>query len=59
MRLAGVDISPAGCDYLVRDLRLPGRAVTFTVMKRCDVDETVADADVTVRKVREVRIVSA
>ena len=52
MRLAGVDVSPAGLSYLTKDLRLSGRPVTFTVIKPTEGNSDAADAEVEFRKVR-------
>ncbi|KAH7704801.1 Protein F32A11.1, partial [Aphelenchoides avenae] len=50
LRLAGVDVSPAGLSYLTKDLRLSGRPVTFTVIKPTEGNSDAADAEVEFRK---------
>ncbi|VDL76141.1 unnamed protein product [Nippostrongylus brasiliensis] len=56
LRLAGVDISEAGQQFLSKDLRLKNKPITFTVIKVnipvCNTDGAAdsVDADVTVKK---------
>lgn len=51
LRLAGLDVSKAGVEYLVKDLRLKDRQVIFNVIKPTTGDSDTADADVTLKKV--------
>lgn len=51
LRLAGLDVSKAGVEYLVKDLRLKDRPVIFNVIKRTANDSDTADADITLKKV--------
>ncbi|VDL81813.1 unnamed protein product [Nippostrongylus brasiliensis] len=50
LRLAGVDISEAGQQFLSKDLRLKNKPITFTVIKNTDGAADSVDADVTVKK---------
>ncbi|KAL7080349.1 hypothetical protein ACQ4LE_000390 [Meloidogyne hapla] len=50
LRLAGLDISPVGIDYLTKDLRIEGRPVIFSVIKIIENKPDIADADVTIKK---------
>jgi hypothetical protein len=50
LRLAGLDISPAGLSYLTKDLRLANRPVTFTVIKPTEGNSDAADAEIEVKK---------
>lgn len=43
-------MSKAGVDYLVKDLRLKDRPVTFNVIKPTAGDSDTADADITLKK---------
>lgn len=51
VRLAGVNISPAGADFLTKDLRLRDKEVIFTVVKPIDDQSDIIDADITLKKV--------
>ena len=51
MRLAGLEVSPVGIEYLTSDLRLVGRLVAFNVIKPVDGQPDACDADVTAKKV--------
>ncbi|CAJ0959648.1 unnamed protein product, partial [Mesorhabditis belari] len=50
VRLAGLDISKAGQQYISKDLRLTNKPVTFTVIKPAEDLPNTIDADVTVKK---------
>uniref|UniRef100_A0A1I7XEL7 Transmembrane protein 242 n=1 Tax=Heterorhabditis bacteriophora TaxID=37862 RepID=A0A1I7XEL7_HETBA len=50
IRLAGVDLSKAGQQFLTKDLRLNNKQVIFTVIKSSDDSTDAIDADVTVKK---------
>ncbi|CAJ0586998.1 unnamed protein product, partial [Mesorhabditis spiculigera] len=50
VRLAGIDISKAGQQYIAKDLRLTNKPVTFTVIKGTDEAPDAVDADVTIKK---------
>ncbi|VDM51067.1 unnamed protein product [Toxocara canis] len=50
VRLAGLDLSPAGAEFLTKDLRLQNKEVKFTVIKPSDDHSDTVDADVTLRK---------
>jgi len=50
LRLAGLDVSKAGVDYLVKDLRLKDRPVIFNVIKATSGDSDTADADIALKK---------
>ncbi|KAK0424513.1 hypothetical protein QR680_008705 [Steinernema hermaphroditum] len=50
LRLAGLDLSKSGQQYLAKDLRLKDKAVVFTVIKPTDGNIDSVDCDVTVRK---------
>ncbi|CAJ0607263.1 unnamed protein product [Cylicocyclus nassatus] len=50
IRLAGVDLSNAGQQFLAKDLRLTNKPVTFVVIKNSDDSKNAVDADVTVKK---------
>uniref|UniRef100_A0A914ZLE7 TNase-like domain-containing protein n=2 Tax=Parascaris univalens TaxID=6257 RepID=A0A914ZLE7_PARUN len=50
IRLAGVDISPAGADFLTKHLRLRDKEVIFTVVKPIDDKADIIDADITLKK---------
>jgi hypothetical protein len=49
--LAGLDVSRAGVEYLIKDLRLKDRPVIFNVVKKTANDSDTADADITLKKV--------
>ncbi|CAI5441580.1 unnamed protein product [Caenorhabditis angaria] len=50
LRLAGVDLSKSGQQFLAKDLRLTNKPVTFTVIKGTEGEPDTVDADVTVKK---------
>ncbi|KAK6737487.1 hypothetical protein RB195_019909 [Necator americanus] len=50
IRLAGVDLSTAGQQFISKDLRLMNKPITFTVIKGTDGASNSIDADVTVKK---------
>ncbi|KAK6029978.1 hypothetical protein OSTOST_03898 [Ostertagia ostertagi] len=50
IRLAGVDMSEAGQQFISKDLRLKNKPITFTVIKASDNSSDAVDADVTVKK---------
>ncbi|CAD6192460.1 unnamed protein product [Caenorhabditis auriculariae] len=50
IRLAGVDLSQAGQQFLTKDLRLLNKPVTFTVIKSSEGAPESVDADVTLKK---------
>ncbi|KAL6735903.1 hypothetical protein Aduo_006302 [Ancylostoma duodenale] len=50
IRLAGVDLSTAGQQFISKDLRLTNKPITFTVIKNSDGSSNAVDADVTVKK---------
>ncbi|CAI4221486.1 unnamed protein product [Auanema sp. JU1783] len=50
IRLAGIDMSKAGQQYISKDLRLTNKPVTFTVIKSNDESPDAVDCDVTVKK---------
>lgn len=50
VRLAGLDISKAGQQYLTKDVRLTNKPVTFTVIKDSEDSLDTVDADVTIKK---------
>lgn len=50
IRLAGVDMSEAGQQFIAKDLRLKNKPVTFVVIKGTDGCADTVDADVTVKK---------
>lgn len=50
LRLAGVELSQSGQQFLAKDLRLTNKPVTFTVIKEVEGAPDVVDADVTVKK---------
>ncbi|RCN34875.1 hypothetical protein ANCCAN_19276 [Ancylostoma caninum] len=50
IRLAGVDLSTAGQQFIAKDLRLTNKPITFTVIKNTDGSSNSVDADVTVKK---------
>jgi hypothetical protein len=50
LRLAGLDISPAGLSYLSKDVRINNKPVTFTVVKPTEGNSDAYDADVTYKK---------
>ncbi|CAI2345758.1 unnamed protein product [Caenorhabditis sp. 36 PRJEB53466] len=50
LRLAGVELSQSGQQFLAKDLRLTNKPVTFTVIKNVDGAPDVVDADVTVKR---------
>jgi len=50
LRLAGLDVSKAGVEYLVKDLRLKDRTVIFNVVKPTTGDSDTVDADITLKK---------
>jgi len=51
LRLAGLDISPVGIDYLTKDLRIEGRPVVFSVVNIVEKQPDIANADLTIKKV--------
>ncbi|CAP23778.1 Protein CBG02810 [Caenorhabditis briggsae] len=50
LRLAGVELSQSGQQFLAKDLRLTNKPVTFTVIKEVEGAPDVVDADVTVKR---------
>ncbi|EGT36084.1 hypothetical protein CAEBREN_11602 [Caenorhabditis brenneri] len=50
LRLAGVELSQSGQQFLAKDLRLTNKPVTFTVIKEVEGAPHVVDADVTVKR---------
>ncbi|CAK5013866.1 unnamed protein product [Meloidogyne enterolobii] len=50
LRLAGLDISPVGIDYLTKDLRIEGRPVAFSVVNIVEKQPDIANADLTIKK---------
>ncbi|KAI6227539.1 hypothetical protein M3Y99_01240400 [Aphelenchoides fujianensis] len=50
IRLAGVNVSKAGVEYLAKDLKLKDRKIFFHVVKPTAGDSDTVDADVTVKK---------
>ncbi|CAK5098498.1 unnamed protein product [Meloidogyne enterolobii] len=50
LRLAGLDISPVGIDYLTKDLRIEGRPVVFSVVNIVEKQPDIANADLTIKK---------
>ncbi|KAF1765320.1 hypothetical protein GCK72_005272 [Caenorhabditis remanei] len=50
LRLAGVELSQSGQQFLAKDLRLTNKPVTFTVIKDVEGAPDVVDADVTVKR---------
>jgi len=50
LRLAGVDVSKVGVDYLIKGLKLKDRQIIFNVIKPTTNDSDSVDADVTVKK---------
>nr|CDJ98225.1 Unknown [Haemonchus contortus] len=50
IRLAGVDMSEAGQQFISKDLRLKNKPIVFTVIKTSDNTTDAVDADVTVKK---------
>uniref|UniRef100_A0A158P9Y0 Transmembrane protein n=1 Tax=Angiostrongylus cantonensis TaxID=6313 RepID=A0A158P9Y0_ANGCA len=50
LRLAGVDMSQAGQQFIAKDLRLTNKPIIFTVIKPSDDSVDTVDADVTVKK---------
>ncbi|TKR93043.1 hypothetical protein L596_007575 [Steinernema carpocapsae] len=50
LRLAGLDVSKSGQEYLAKDLRLKDKPVVFAVIKPTDGNIDSVDCDVTVRK---------
>uniref|UniRef100_A0A8R1I5L2 Uncharacterized protein n=2 Tax=Caenorhabditis japonica TaxID=281687 RepID=A0A8R1I5L2_CAEJA len=50
LRLAGVELSKSGQQFLAKDLRLANRPVTFTVIKTVEGSPDSVDADVTVKR---------
>ncbi|KIH68238.1 hypothetical protein ANCDUO_01425 [Ancylostoma duodenale] len=55
IRLAGVDLSTAGQQFISKDLRLTNKPITFTVIKNSDGSSNAVDADVTVKKTYQIR----
>ncbi|CAB3411482.1 unnamed protein product [Caenorhabditis bovis] len=49
LRLAGIDLSKSGQQFLAKDLRLTNKPVTFTVIKGTEGNPDCVDADVTVK----------
>jgi endonuclease YncB( thermonuclease family) len=50
IRLAGLDVSKAGVEYLIKDLKLKDKQIIFNVIKPTAGDTDTADADVTLKK---------
>ncbi|CAL2033139.1 unnamed protein product [Caenorhabditis brenneri] len=50
LRLAGVELTQSGQQFLAKDLRLTNKPVTFTVIKEVEGAPDVVDADVTVKR---------
>ncbi|KHJ80031.1 hypothetical protein OESDEN_20304 [Oesophagostomum dentatum] len=50
IRLAGVDLSTAGQQFISKDLRITNKPITFTVIKSSDDSNNAVDADVTLKK---------
>ncbi|CAB04226.1 Mitochondrial import inner membrane translocase subunit Tim21 [Caenorhabditis elegans] len=50
LRLAGVELSQSGQQFLAKDLRLTNKPVTFTVIKDVEGAPDAVDADVTVKR---------
>ncbi|KAK6049534.1 hypothetical protein COOONC_12961 [Cooperia oncophora] len=50
IRLAGVDMSEAGQQFISKDLRLKNKPIVFTVIKGSENSTDAVDADVTVKK---------
>uniref|UniRef100_A0A914HDK1 Uncharacterized protein n=1 Tax=Globodera rostochiensis TaxID=31243 RepID=A0A914HDK1_GLORO len=50
LRLAGLEVSPVGAEYLHKDLNLQGRLVKFAVIKIAEGEPDIADAEITAKK---------
>lgn len=51
LRLAALDLSPEGRTYLLKDLKLENRHVSFSLLKRTDTNSDAADAIFSFKKV--------
>jgi hypothetical protein len=50
LRLAGLDVSKVGVDYLIKDLKLKDRKIIFNIIKQTANDSDTADADIAIKK---------
>ncbi|KAL3115977.1 hypothetical protein niasHT_007277 [Heterodera trifolii] len=51
LRLAGIELSPVGIEYLQKEMQLKGRLVKFSVIKLAQTEPDIVEADVTAKKV--------
>ncbi|KAL3090390.1 hypothetical protein niasHS_006842 [Heterodera schachtii] len=50
LRLAGIELSPVGIEYLQKEMQLKGRFVKFSVIKLAQTEPDIVEADITAKK---------